>query len=71
MFNLRRQAALATPLLAAACGGPADVAFECIKLDPFASAPSPLSSRSQLTILDGGAACVIDSYPHRVRLPLM
>ena len=62
----RRQAALVTTLLAAACGGPVDVAFEPIKLDPLASAPSPLSTTNELTLLAGGAACVIDSYRHRV-----
>ncbi|MDE2663474.1 MAG: hypothetical protein F4Y74_12505 [Gemmatimonadales bacterium] len=66
MSGSRRQAVLVTTLLAAACGGPADVAFQPIKLDPFASAPSPLSRRSQLTLLAGGAACVIDSYEQRV-----
>lgn len=65
-MSSRRQAALVTTLLAAACGESADVAFQPIKLDPLASAPSPLSVRSGLTLLPGGAACVIDSYWHRV-----
>lgn len=64
--DLSRQAVLVTTLLAAVCGGPADVAFQPIKLDPFASAPSPPSRRSQLTLQAGGAACVIDSYDPRV-----
>lgn len=66
MSDPRRQAALLTTLLAAACGEPAAVAFQPIRLDPLASAPSPLSVRSGLTLLAGGAACVIDSYWHRV-----
>ena len=66
MSNPRRQAVLVTALLAAACGGPADVAFEPVELDAFASAPSPLSLRSRLTLLANGAACVIDSYWSRV-----
>ncbi|WP_419167364.1 hypothetical protein [Candidatus Palauibacter sp.] len=36
------------------------------KLDPLASAPSPPSVSGELTLLAGGAACVIDSYRHRV-----
>ena len=63
---LRRPTALVTALLVAACGGPADISLQPIGLDPFASAPSPLSVRSGLTLLPGGAACVIDSYWHRV-----
>ena len=66
MSNPRRQAALFTMLVAAACGEPADIAIEPIKLDQIASAPAPLSVRSGLTLLRGGAACVIDSYWHRV-----
>ena len=66
MSSPRRQAALVATLIAAACGEPADVAFHPIKLDPLASAPSPLSVRSGLTLLASGAACVIDSYWHRV-----
>ena len=66
MSNPRRQAALVTTLLAAACGGPADLAFEAVELDAFASAPSPLSIRSELTLLADGTACVIDSYWSRV-----
>ena len=66
MSSPRRQAALVTTLFAAACGGPVDVAFQPIKLDPLASAPSPLSTTNELTLLAGGAACVIDSYWHRV-----
>lgn len=62
----RRKAAVAATLLAAACGGPADVAFQPIKLDPLASVPAPLSTTHELTLLGGSAACVIDSYQYRV-----
>lgn len=62
----RHLAALVTTLLAAACGGPADVAFQPIKLDRLASAPAPLSTTNALTLLAGGESCVIDSYEHRV-----
>ena len=66
MSDPRLKAALVTTLLVAACGGPAEVALRPIRLDPLASAPSPLSVRSGLTLLPGGAACVIDSYWRRV-----
>lgn len=66
MSDSLRQAALVTTLLGAACGGPADVAFPPVKLDSLASAPSPLSATNEITLLDDGAACVIDSYQQRV-----
>lgn len=66
MCSPRRQVALVTTLLTAACGEPAAVEFQPIRLHPVASAPSPLSVRSGLTLLADGAACVIDSYRHRV-----
>ena len=66
MSDRLRQAALVTTLLAAACGGPADVVFQPIKIDALAAAPSPLSTTNEITLLAVGAACVIDSYEHRV-----
>ena len=66
MSNPRRRIVLITALLAAACGGPADVALQPIELEAFASAPSLLSIRNELTLLPTGAACVIDSYWNRV-----
>ena len=66
MSDPRRPAALVTTLLAAACGGAAEVAFQPIKLDALASAPSPLSTTNEIALLADGAACVIDSYGSRV-----
>ena len=66
MSSPRRHAALVTTLLAAACSESADVTLQPIELDALASAPSPLSVRSGVTLLPAGAACVIDSYGHRV-----
>lgn len=66
MSTPRRRIVFVTALLTAACGEPADVSFQPIKLDAFASAPSPLSLRNELTLVADGAACVIDSYWSRV-----
>ncbi len=66
MLCPRRRAALVTTLLAAACGGPADVALSPVQFDLLASEPSPLSATNEIALLASGAACVIDSYQHRV-----
>lgn len=64
--SLRHKAALVTTLLAAAWGGPAAVPSQPVALEPLASAPSPPSMASWLTLLASGSACVVESYWYRV-----
>ncbi|MDE2663359.1 MAG: hypothetical protein OXI39_10210 [Gemmatimonadota bacterium] len=53
-------------LLAAACGEPSDSASPYIRLDPYASVVSPPSQRDEVVLLEGGTACVIETYWYRV-----
>lgn len=60
-----RGIAIAT-VLAAACGEPSDSASPYVRLDPYASVVSPPSQRDEVVLLEGGTACVVETYWYRV-----
>ncbi|MYC89519.1 MAG: hypothetical protein F4X22_15025 [Gemmatimonadales bacterium] len=62
----RRAASIFVALLAVACGGQGDSAAPPVRIEPFASVPSPPSRSPHLILLKDGAACVVDTYWYRV-----
>ncbi|MCZ0936840.1 MAG: hypothetical protein OXJ54_16890 [Gemmatimonadetes bacterium] len=53
-------------VLACACGEPSDSDSPYVRLDPYASVVSPPSQRDEVVLLEGGTACVTETYWYRV-----
>lgn len=66
MRQALRTVLVAVTLLASACDEPSESAAPQLRIEPYASVVSPPSTSDEVVLLEGGAACVIETYWYRV-----